>query len=479
MSIKNHLMLDKKWILEHRNKWCQKGSYNFKVCKPVKAETPYLIADKPWEMLAIGGGCLIYDMGIYRLWYQSWDKDYPKVSDYDGRLCYAESSDGVNWIKPSLNLVEYRGNSDNNIVFDGIMAGGLGYGGGHIFKDPASPDESKYRMVFAGEVMKKHNSNGYGMPVVSFAYSGDGLKWIWGVPEERCWLHSPFMSFGSDTHSPVFWDSDIKKYVGYFRYWKNDSVRCIARAETSDFGRWPYPEIILAPDQFDPDRISFYSNGAAKYSSEGDSVYLMFISIYDYETDSLNIQLATSRDSKNFDRSDRTIIIENDRDFDSEGIYVSPGIIVKEDECIMNYTGYACKHDVLAADLSYTGCFNTVHFKKDRFQGLNTDTSFEFNLKGFIYEGEGLEISLNALIRTNGCIRAGLLRYCGTSFEVSTDMEYIKGFSLNECIPVTGDDTNLMLYWEKGNVDDLRKGEKIGIRIFMDNCILYSVKIIQ
>lgn len=33
--------------------------------------------------------------------------------------CYAESTDGITWTKPSLGLGEFDGSRDNNIVFDG------------------------------------------------------------------------------------------------------------------------------------------------------------------------------------------------------------------------------------------------------------------------------------------------------------------------------------------------------------------------
>jgi len=34
--------------------------------------------------------------------------------------CYAESDDGIHWIKPNLGLYEFHGSKNNNIVWDGI-----------------------------------------------------------------------------------------------------------------------------------------------------------------------------------------------------------------------------------------------------------------------------------------------------------------------------------------------------------------------
>ena len=35
-----------------------------------------------------------------------------------GVICYAESHDGINWVRPDLGLVEYNGSSKNNIIFN-------------------------------------------------------------------------------------------------------------------------------------------------------------------------------------------------------------------------------------------------------------------------------------------------------------------------------------------------------------------------
>jgi hypothetical protein len=39
------------------------------------------------------------------------------------RICYATSSDGISWTKPSLGIVDYGGNTNNNIVLDKRGAG--------------------------------------------------------------------------------------------------------------------------------------------------------------------------------------------------------------------------------------------------------------------------------------------------------------------------------------------------------------------
>lgn len=48
--------------------------------------------------------------GQYRMWYSGFGEDKQR------RVCYAVSTDGVNWTKPDLGLVEYNGNKANNVV---------------------------------------------------------------------------------------------------------------------------------------------------------------------------------------------------------------------------------------------------------------------------------------------------------------------------------------------------------------------------
>ena len=58
--------------------------------------------------------------------------------------CYAESTDGIHWTKPELNLFEFEGSKRNNIVWDG--------GGTHCFApfldvNPAAKPEARYKAV--------------------------------------------------------------------------------------------------------------------------------------------------------------------------------------------------------------------------------------------------------------------------------------------------------------------------------------------
>ena len=64
-------------------------------------------------------GSVVRDNGKFRMWYVAVGDDRldPKVPrSVPWRIAYAESEDGVHWLKPNLGLVEYNGNRNNNLV---------------------------------------------------------------------------------------------------------------------------------------------------------------------------------------------------------------------------------------------------------------------------------------------------------------------------------------------------------------------------
>ena len=70
-------------------------------------------------------GSVLREQGKFRMWYvavgdERLDRSTPRSAPW--RVAYAESEDGVQWTKPRLGLVEYRGNRDNNLVLAGVVS---------------------------------------------------------------------------------------------------------------------------------------------------------------------------------------------------------------------------------------------------------------------------------------------------------------------------------------------------------------------
>ena len=116
-------------------------------------------------------GSIIQDGGKYRMWYVAFD-DAGKgaVASERWRAAYAESADGVNWVKPELGLVEFRGSKKNNLV---DVGGAWGFVNLKVIKDEADPDASRRYKMVTHVYFRHHTRLGTLLPFVS----ADGLTW--------------------------------------------------------------------------------------------------------------------------------------------------------------------------------------------------------------------------------------------------------------------------------------------------------------
>ena len=450
-------LFDKHHISGRGLNWAAKGDLSIRCNPPTKPEKPFLVADKPWEEFGLNWCNMIVENGKYRVWYEAFDANAD--GDMTGRLCYAESGDLVNWVKPELGICEYKGSKKNNIVIDQVITCGLGIHGHSIFVDPNSPDYAKYRCVFLGEMPQLGD---YIMPTITYAYSPDGLHWTLGAPElPRDFNHFPRTYFGSDTQCVVRWDKELRRYIGYFRTWEPNGNRSIGRSETSNLTEWPMPRTVLKPDLLDEFQADYYNNAATKVEEDGDVAHYIFYSWFDHETDCLEVRLATSRDGIYYDRYDRSAYIKNDYYYDKGGIYVATGIHnVGDGLQALIYNGVAHTHGE-GLDYGERGGTCMVTFPKDRIQGMDTKTKFEFSVVGKV-DPLNPEVTLNAEIR--GQVRAAL---------IDSDGEFIPGYTVDDCVPVTGDSLCHKITW-KGGATDIRKAD---LKLFVEDATLYTVTV--
>ena len=73
--------------------------------------------DKPWEGALSGYVTVLQDGGKRRMYYRGCPLTGAAGATKEGKAvtCYAESSDGVHWVKPNLGLYEIHGARDNNV----------------------------------------------------------------------------------------------------------------------------------------------------------------------------------------------------------------------------------------------------------------------------------------------------------------------------------------------------------------------------
>src|SRR5690606_33789897 len=93
----------------------------------------------------------IEDDDRFRVYYRGAHYDSGKISHEV--TCYAESKDGIHWVKPNLGLVEFKGSKENNIILvDKKWKVGVNDHVAHNFtpfKDlnPQCPPDARYKAL--------------------------------------------------------------------------------------------------------------------------------------------------------------------------------------------------------------------------------------------------------------------------------------------------------------------------------------------
>lgn len=117
-------------------------------------------------------GSVIREGGKFRMWYVAFDDDTAnKVASARWRAAYAESDDGLAWMKPKVGLVEFGGNKDNNLIL--TDPGPLGFVNLKVLADPDDPDPQR-RYKISTHVYFRHNTR---LGSLAPFASADGLRW--------------------------------------------------------------------------------------------------------------------------------------------------------------------------------------------------------------------------------------------------------------------------------------------------------------
>lgn len=140
---------------------------------------------------AILYGTVIKTGNKYRMWYLAKHGNTEEKGQVTANwrpMCYAESNDGINWVKPNLDLVEFNGTKQNNIC----LVEGDPYSLTRIndfltvLYEPEETDPSrKYKAVYIAHVPYQDIRGGLSnigvrekTPcVIVTATSSDGLRW--------------------------------------------------------------------------------------------------------------------------------------------------------------------------------------------------------------------------------------------------------------------------------------------------------------
>jgi hypothetical protein len=408
----------------------------------------------PWSSVLEEGGRL-------RLWYGAYPAGETKER---GGTCYAESRDGLHWVKPSCGVTDLGGRRDNNVVLTMQHPG-------TVFLDPAAPADARYKAIFG----ERDAAQGYGHkmtipdgervfdwlgPTVEGAVSPDGIHWT---------KTGRLMDWYTDTGNVAFYDPRIRRYVAYVRdnqypRFPGGAIRCIARTESATFGSFPAPVRVLAPDKEDPPGVDLY-NPAAHVYPFADSLYLMFPSVFDHASDTLRVGIATSRDGVRWERRARGFLLEPGADgaFDSRQVYLCVGMIPRGDEIWMYYGGFAFPHGKSKPGPGVGGIGRIV-LRRGRFIARVAGAApARLRTKPLVFAGG--ELRVNADCGAGGELRVEVQDESGSP---------IPGFRAADCAPIRGDATDRPVRWRGAGKLSALGGKPVRLEFTFQRTRLYG-----
>ncbi len=211
-----------------------------------------LALDSPWEGPVSGYPSIVPTDDGWRMYFRGWP-------DLDGEafVCVADSSDGIEWNRPSLGLVEFQGSTDNAIIMsDSTMAGERGAHNFTPFRDTREdvPDDERYKALTYGPDVgeRLHSLQAYS--------SADGIHWK-PMNEGRPVFKAGDPKVMLDSQNVGFWDETAGVYRLYGRNWVGP-VRHVFMSTSDDFIEWSEPQSL---DFGDTPLEHLYTNATVPY----------------------------------------------------------------------------------------------------------------------------------------------------------------------------------------------------------------------
>jgi hypothetical protein len=402
-----------------------------------------LETNMPWEGPWSGYFTVFQDGDFYRMYYRGMPQGGPEST------CYAESKDGINWVRPTIGLFEFRGSKDNNIIWTSDIPGEGGMSHNFApFKDtnPAAKPDELYKAVTKG-------------PLIAMC-SADGWHW-------RKMRDEPIITEGAfDSLNIAFYDNLREEYVCYLRDFK-DGVRHIRVSTSKDFLNWTKPEWL---DFGDAPPEHLYTNAIRPYF-RAPHIYMGFpkrlvpertseIDRTVGETAVSDGVFMTSRDQVHFHRWLEA--------------FVRPGL---DPGNWMQRTNMAA-WGMLQTSPEEISLYYSEHYYQPthriRRRTIRTDGFVSINAK---YQGgelltkpltfEGKELVINYATSAVGSVQVEIQDAAGHA---------IDGFALAQCPEIFGDEIERVVSWEGGSDVSRLAGQPVRLRFAMKDADLYSIR---
>jgi len=375
---------------------------------------------------------VIKDGDTYRLYNRGGGK-----ASYDGdpveHTEYFESSNGIDWTRPSLGLFEIDGSKDNNVVLahDPPFSNNFSP---FLDSRPDVPADERYKAL-AGT-----KESG----LVAFA-SPDGIHWS-RLRDEPVFTEGIF-----DSQNVSFWSEAEKKYVCYFRTWTGEGytgLRTISRTTSQDFLHWSDPVHLLPNEPGE----HLYTNGTHPYFRAPHIYVSLPTRFHPDRGNATDILLMTSRRGGPFDRTFKEA-------------FIRPGPDLARWENRANYAAL----NVVPTDTAEMSIYvrgRRYTLRTDGFVSLHAGfEEGEVVTVPFRFEGSGLE--LNVSTSAGGHVFVDLVDEGGG---------VIADYAAAAEDRIVGDGIALPVTW--GGDPDVRElsGKPVRIRIRMREADVYAIR---
>ncbi|MBR6513381.1 MAG: hypothetical protein IKT46_00975 [Clostridia bacterium] len=386
---------------------------------PVKQEIAFRF-DKGYER----GDCVYHNIvkmpdGIYRMYYKA----------YSGirRICYIESTDGINWTRPELTTNMQNGQKTNIVTTDDVRPDNL-----FVFYDtnPDCREGRRLKGVYGqwGEYLN-----------IQYSYNGNGNHFPFSGSFGQNVLGKPPSSGGCyyDTLNTMYWDEYRQQYVTFVRGFHNEKgnyalsasfvtnyphkiIRDIRVSVSDDGNSWSMPEPLKYGDGAD---IQMYANAITPYY-RSPGLYVALPTRFFEESGDKRTQVffMTSRDLVNWNRTEEPYLDPDEGDsfsYSQGNGYPCVGIIETAEGEMSFYM----------KEKSHGSGVPTLYRYALRTDGFTSAMGTTLTTKPLTYKGESLELNF-----------AGEIKVTATGADGSSvTSEWIKGDEIAKIIEFNGE----------------------------------------
>lgn len=424
---------------------------------------PVLSPDKEWEKIGTAGAAFAapFSDGVwydekenkFKMWYMAGGGEY-SVNNA-GLTCYAESTDGIVWTKPSLSVVNGTNITDYNSDRDASV----------VWIDKQEINNSKrYKMFLVARTDGKW--------LYHYKTSGDGKLWrqssvskpladrstVYKNPFRENWVFSM-------RHNIRVNENKLVRARDYNEHTDPDLGTKSSEALLSRFWFGPWPNEIKHP-RFPEVSPAIYNQDATAY----ESILIGFFNVWQGPENDVaattgeikrnQISVGYSRDGYSWYREDMSpfmAVNETDGAWNYGNLQSSAGNpLIVDDKLYFYISGRKFNNN--NREITTTGL---ATLRRDGFASMYTESAGTLTTPTLKFKGEYFFVNANV----SGNLKVEVL---------DLDGNIINGFSKNDCLGFIGDETKQLIKWKANNSLKSLIGKNIKLRFYLEDGEIYS-----